>query len=113
MPRRGFCGRTYIQHNPQVPTGLRGFMDAFRARFAQKLPSDYKRQDGQHHPSAWVRYVPRPGRQDSRTLGRRLIEARHGFMPRCDAQKRAGSIAARFACSRTKRKTPVASASVA
>jgi predicted SnoaL-like aldol condensation-catalyzing enzyme len=23
----------YIQHNPQVATGLKGFMDAFRARF--------------------------------------------------------------------------------
>ena len=34
----------YIQHNPQVPTGLKGFMDAFRARFAQPLPSDYKRE---------------------------------------------------------------------
>jgi predicted SnoaL-like aldol condensation-catalyzing enzyme len=66
-----FLRADYIQHNPQVPTGLRGFMDAFRARFAQKLPSDYKRellnviaeddmvviyvrqtwtsQDGQHH----------------------------------------------------------------
>ena len=66
-----FLREDYIQHNPQVPTGLKGFMDAFRARFAQKLPSDYKRellnvvgendmvviyvrqtwtsQDGQHH----------------------------------------------------------------
>ena len=34
----------YIQHNPQVPTGLKGFMDAFRARFAQPLPPDYKRE---------------------------------------------------------------------
>ena len=34
----------YIQHNPQVPTGLKGFMDTFRARFAQKLPADYKRE---------------------------------------------------------------------
>ena len=34
----------YIQHNPQVPTGLKGFMDTFRERFAHKLPSDYKRE---------------------------------------------------------------------
>jgi predicted SnoaL-like aldol condensation-catalyzing enzyme len=29
---------------PQVPTGLKGFMDAFRARFTQPLPSDCKRE---------------------------------------------------------------------
>jgi len=34
----------YIQHNPNVPTGLNGFMDTFRARFAQPLPADYKRE---------------------------------------------------------------------
>ena len=39
-----FLREDYIQHNPQVPTGLKGFMDTFRARFAQKLPSDYKRE---------------------------------------------------------------------
>ena len=39
-----FLRADYIQHNPQVPTGLKGFMDAFRARFAQSLPSDYKRE---------------------------------------------------------------------
>ena len=39
-----FLRTDYIQHNPQVPTGLKGFMDAFRARFAQQLPSDYKRE---------------------------------------------------------------------
>lgn len=39
-----FLRSDYIQHNPQVPTGLAGFMDTFRARFAQKLPSDYKRE---------------------------------------------------------------------
>jgi predicted SnoaL-like aldol condensation-catalyzing enzyme len=39
-----FLREDYIQHNPQVPTGLKGFMDAFRARFSQKLPSDYKRE---------------------------------------------------------------------
>jgi len=39
-----FLRTDYIQHNPQVPTGLKGFMDTFRERFAQKLPSDYKRE---------------------------------------------------------------------
>jgi predicted SnoaL-like aldol condensation-catalyzing enzyme len=39
-----FLRPEYIQHNPQVPTGLKGFMDAFRERFAQKLPADYKRE---------------------------------------------------------------------
>jgi predicted SnoaL-like aldol condensation-catalyzing enzyme len=39
-----FLRPDYIQHNPNVPTGLTGFMDAFRPRFAQKLPSDYKRE---------------------------------------------------------------------
>lgn len=39
-----FLRPDYIQHNPQVPTGLKGFMDTFRERFAQKLPSDYKRE---------------------------------------------------------------------
>jgi predicted SnoaL-like aldol condensation-catalyzing enzyme len=39
-----FLRPDYIQHNPQVPTGLKGFMDAFRARFAQPLPPDYKRE---------------------------------------------------------------------
>ena len=34
----------YSQHNPQLPTGLKGFMDTFRARFAEKLPADYKRE---------------------------------------------------------------------
>ena len=38
-----FLRPDYIQHNPQVPTGLKGFMDTFRERFAQKLPGDYKR----------------------------------------------------------------------
>ena len=33
-----------MQHNPNVPTGLKGFMDTFRERFAQKLPADYKRE---------------------------------------------------------------------
>jgi predicted SnoaL-like aldol condensation-catalyzing enzyme len=39
-----FLRTDYIQHNPQVATGLKGFMDTFRARFAQKLPDDYKRE---------------------------------------------------------------------
>jgi predicted SnoaL-like aldol condensation-catalyzing enzyme len=39
-----FMRADYIQHNPQVPTGLKGFMDTFRERFAQKLPPDYKRE---------------------------------------------------------------------
>jgi len=39
-----FVRQDYIQHNPQVPTGLKGFMDTFRERFVQKLPSDYKRE---------------------------------------------------------------------
>jgi len=39
-----FLRPDYIQHNPQVPTGLKGFMDAFRERFTQKLPADYKRE---------------------------------------------------------------------
>jgi len=39
-----FLRPDYIQHNPQVPTGLKGFMDTFRERFSQKLPGDYKRE---------------------------------------------------------------------
>ena len=39
-----FLRPDYIQHNPRVPTGLKGFMDTFRADFAQKFPSDYKRE---------------------------------------------------------------------
>lgn len=39
-----FVRADYIQHNPNVPTGLKGFMDTFRERFAQKLPPDYKRE---------------------------------------------------------------------
>jgi predicted SnoaL-like aldol condensation-catalyzing enzyme len=41
---RRFLRPDYIQHNPQVPTGLEGFMDTFRQRFAQKLPPDYHRE---------------------------------------------------------------------
>jgi predicted SnoaL-like aldol condensation-catalyzing enzyme len=36
-----FMRTNYIQHNPHVPIGLKGFMDTFRERFAQKLPPDY------------------------------------------------------------------------
>jgi predicted SnoaL-like aldol condensation-catalyzing enzyme len=39
-----FLSTDYIQHNPNMPTGLKGFMDTFRKRFDQKLPSDYKRE---------------------------------------------------------------------
>jgi predicted SnoaL-like aldol condensation-catalyzing enzyme len=39
-----FLRPDYIQHNPHVPTGLKGFMDAFREGFARQLPSDYKRE---------------------------------------------------------------------
>jgi len=39
-----FLSTDYIQHNPNVPTGLKGFMDTFRARFAQQLPANYKRE---------------------------------------------------------------------
>src|ERR1700745_4274197 len=39
-----FLRPDYIQHNPNVPTGLNGFMDTFRSRFAQPLPADYKRE---------------------------------------------------------------------
>ena len=39
-----FLRADYIQHNPQVPAGLKGFMDTFRERFAQRLPPDYKRE---------------------------------------------------------------------
>jgi predicted SnoaL-like aldol condensation-catalyzing enzyme len=39
-----FLNTDYIQHNPNVPTGLKGFMDTFRQRFAQQYPPDYKRE---------------------------------------------------------------------
>jgi len=39
-----FLSPDYIQHNPNVPTGLKGFMDTFRKRFDQKFPADYKRE---------------------------------------------------------------------
>jgi predicted SnoaL-like aldol condensation-catalyzing enzyme len=37
-----FLRTDYIQHNPQVPTGLKGFMETFRERFAQKLRLDQR-----------------------------------------------------------------------
>jgi predicted SnoaL-like aldol condensation-catalyzing enzyme len=39
-----FLRADYIRHDPNVPTGLKGFMDAFHERFAQKPPPDYKRE---------------------------------------------------------------------
>jgi predicted SnoaL-like aldol condensation-catalyzing enzyme len=39
-----FLRPDYIQHNPNVPTGLKGFVEFFRTRFAQPLPSDYRRE---------------------------------------------------------------------
>ena len=39
-----FLWPDYIQHNPNVPTGLTGFTDTFRARFAKPLPPDYRRE---------------------------------------------------------------------
>jgi len=41
-----FLRPDYAQGNPEnnVPSGLKGFMDTFRERFAQKLPPDYKRE---------------------------------------------------------------------
>ena len=39
-----FLATRYIQRSANVPTGLQGFMDTFRPRFARKLPPDYKRE---------------------------------------------------------------------
>jgi predicted SnoaL-like aldol condensation-catalyzing enzyme len=39
-----FLAPIYIQHSAGIHSGLRAFMDAFRPRFAQKPPSDYKRE---------------------------------------------------------------------
>jgi len=39
-----FIRPDYIQHNPQVPTGLKGLIDTFRPIFARKMPPDYKRE---------------------------------------------------------------------
>jgi predicted SnoaL-like aldol condensation-catalyzing enzyme len=39
-----FVRPDYIQHSGNMPTGLKAFMDLFRARFAQPPPADYKRE---------------------------------------------------------------------
>jgi predicted SnoaL-like aldol condensation-catalyzing enzyme len=39
-----FLRPDYIQHNPDVPAALAGFVETFRARFAQQFPADYKRE---------------------------------------------------------------------
>jgi predicted SnoaL-like aldol condensation-catalyzing enzyme len=39
-----FLRPDYIQHSGDMPTGLKAFMDLFRARFSQPRPSDYKRE---------------------------------------------------------------------
>src|SRR5215470_13043823 len=39
-----FLREDYIQHSGDMPTGTKAFMDVFRTRFAQPLPSDYKRE---------------------------------------------------------------------
>ena len=39
-----FIRADYLQHNPQVPTGLKGLMDTFRPIFARTPPADYKRE---------------------------------------------------------------------
>ena len=39
-----FMRPDYIQHNTHIPTGRKGFMDAFRKGFARKFPDDYKRE---------------------------------------------------------------------
>ena len=39
-----FLASDYIQHSPNIPTGLKGFMDTFRSVFARRMPADYKRE---------------------------------------------------------------------
>lgn len=39
-----FLSPGYIQHSANVPSGLKSFMDLFRAAFAKPVPSDYKRE---------------------------------------------------------------------
>jgi predicted SnoaL-like aldol condensation-catalyzing enzyme len=39
-----FVRADYLQHNPQVPTGLKGLMDTFRPIFAKPTPPGYKRE---------------------------------------------------------------------
>jgi predicted SnoaL-like aldol condensation-catalyzing enzyme len=69
-----FLRPDYIQHNPQVPTGLKGFMDTFRERFAQKLPSDYKREllNVVGDNDMVVVYVRQPGPERTASTTRRL-----------------------------------------
>jgi len=59
-----FLRSDYIHHNPQVPAGLKGFMDTFRERFAKNLPPDYKREllnvIGENNVSLFT--CDRPGR---------------------------------------------------
>jgi predicted SnoaL-like aldol condensation-catalyzing enzyme len=39
-----FLSQEYLQHSGNMPAGRKAFMDVFRASFAQKPPSDYKRE---------------------------------------------------------------------
>ncbi|HTB86874.1 MAG TPA: ester cyclase [Steroidobacteraceae bacterium] len=39
-----FLSPGYIQHSGDMPSGRKAFMDLFRANFAKKPPSDYKRE---------------------------------------------------------------------
>jgi predicted SnoaL-like aldol condensation-catalyzing enzyme len=39
-----FLSPGYIQHTAGIAQGLKGFVDAFRANFAKKVPPDYKRE---------------------------------------------------------------------
>jgi predicted SnoaL-like aldol condensation-catalyzing enzyme len=39
-----FLSPEYLQHSGSMPSGRKAFMDLFRANFAQKPPSDYKRE---------------------------------------------------------------------
>jgi predicted SnoaL-like aldol condensation-catalyzing enzyme len=105
-----FLRADYIQHNPQVPTELKGFMDAFRERFAQKLPSDYKREplnvvgendmvviyvrqtwtgkDGQHHQALGFDMFRVQDGYDRRALGRGLMLSNLAFIPLLRARLR-------------------------
>ena len=39
-----FLSPEYLQHSGNMPSGRKSFMDLFRAQFAKKPPSDYKRE---------------------------------------------------------------------
>jgi len=39
-----FLSPEYLQHSGDMPSGRKAFMDLFRAKFAKKPPSDYKRE---------------------------------------------------------------------